>query len=59
VFGAGPLYGEVGMLVHECDVRVGLNATRLFDVVGHYGREDVLAPSGPPGSAAAEPPPPE
>lgn len=56
---AGPLYGEEGMLVHDCDLREGLNAKRLFDVVGHYGREDVLAPSGPPGSAAAEPSPPE
>jgi nitrilase len=42
---AGPLYGEEGMVVADCDLRVGLHAKRLFDVVGHYGREDVLAPA--------------
>ena len=41
---AGPLYGEEGMLVHDCDLRDGLHAKRWFDAVGHYGREDVLAP---------------
>ncbi len=40
---AGPLYGEEGMLVHDCDLRAGLHAKRWFDAVGHYGREDVLA----------------
>lgn len=39
---AGPLYGEEGMLVHDCDLRVGLHAKRLFDAVGHYSRDDVL-----------------
>jgi nitrilase len=39
---AGPLYGEEGMVVADCDLRVGLHAKRWFDVVGHYGREDVL-----------------
>jgi len=39
---AGPLYGEEGMVVAECDLRVSLHAKRWFDVVGHYSREDVL-----------------
>jgi nitrilase len=39
---AGPLYGEEGMLVADCDLRVSLHAKRWFDVVGHYSREDVL-----------------
>ncbi len=41
---AGPLYGEAGMLVHDCDLRDGLHAKRWFDVAGHYSREDVLRP---------------
>lgn len=39
---AGPLRGEQGIVVADCDLRVGLRAKRFFDVVGHYGREDVL-----------------
>jgi nitrilase len=39
---AGPLYGQEGMLVADCDLRAGLHAKRFFDAVGHYGREDVL-----------------
>ena len=39
---AGPLYGEEGMLVHDCDLREGLHAKRVFDAVGHYSRDDVL-----------------
>jgi nitrilase len=39
---AGPLYGEEGMLLADCDLRIGLHAKRWFDAVGHYGREDVL-----------------
>ncbi len=39
---AGPLYGEEGVVVADCDLRAGLHAKRWFDVVGHYGREDVL-----------------
>jgi predicted amidohydrolase len=50
---AGPLYGEEGMLVHDCDLRDGLHAKRWFDAVGHYGREDVLAPAGPAPPAVA------
>jgi nitrilase len=42
---AGPLYGEEGMVLHDCDLRAGLHAKRWFDAVGHYSREDVLAPA--------------
>jgi nitrilase len=42
---AGPLYGEEGMVVADCDLKVGLHAKRVFDAVGHYGREDVLLPT--------------
>ena len=31
---AGPLYGEEGMVVHDCDLRDGLHAKRWFDAVG-------------------------
>jgi nitrilase len=41
---AGPLYGEEGMLIADCDLRTGLHAKRWFDVVGHYSRAEVLAP---------------
>ena len=47
----GPLYGEEGMLLHDCDLRRGLHAKRVFDAVGHYSRDDVLgalAPAAPP-----------
>ena len=40
---AGPLYGEEGIVVADCDLRVGLHAKRWFDAAGHYSREDVLA----------------
>ena len=39
---AGPLYGQEGMVVADCDLRVSLRAKRWFDAIGHYGREDVL-----------------
>ena len=39
---AGPLYGEEGMVIAECDLRAGLRAKRWFDAVGHYSRADVL-----------------
>jgi nitrilase len=49
---AGPLYGEEGVVVADCDLRRGLHAKRWFDAVGHYGRDDVLgrewASAGPP-----------
>jgi len=41
---AGPLYGQEGILVADCDLRRGLHAKRWFDAVGHYSRADVLAP---------------
>jgi predicted amidohydrolase len=57
----GPLYDEEGMVVADCDLRVGLRAKRWFDGVGHYSRPDLFPPAlgGPepaesPG-AAAEP----
>ena len=54
---AGPLYGEEGMLVHDCDLRDGLHAKRWFDAVGHYSREEVLATGGPAAAAATTPGP--
>ena len=41
---AGPLYGEEGMVVADCDLARGLHAKRIFDSVGHYSRADVLEP---------------
>jgi nitrilase len=41
---AGPLYGEEGIVIADCDLRVGLHAKRWFDAAGHYSREDVLEP---------------
>ncbi len=41
---AGPLYGEEGILIADCDLRRGLHAKRSFDAVGHYGRAEVLEP---------------
>ena len=35
------------MLVHDCDLRQGLHAKRVFDAVGHYSRDDVLGPPVP------------
>jgi nitrilase len=39
---AGPLYGQEGMVVADCDLGTCLRAKRWFDSVGHYSREDVL-----------------
>lgn len=39
---AGPLYHEEGIVIADCDLRVGLRAKRWFDVAGHYSREDIL-----------------
>jgi nitrilase len=44
---AGPLYGEEGTLLFDCDLRTGLHAKRWFDAVGHYSREEVLAVDAP------------
>ena len=40
----GPLYDKEGMVIADCDLRRGLHAKRWFDSVGHYSREDILAP---------------
>ncbi len=40
---AGPLYDAEGLVTADCDLRAALHAKRYFDVVGHYGRADVLA----------------
>ncbi|MEA2494227.1 MAG: nitrilase [Thermoleophilaceae bacterium] len=47
---AGPLRGEEGMVVADCDLREGLHAKRWFDAVGHYSRADVLGTVDAPGS---------
>lgn len=41
---AGPLRGEEGMVIADCDLGACLRAKRWFDVVGHYSREDALLP---------------
>jgi nitrilase len=41
---AGPLYDAEGIVTADCDLRDALHAKRAFDVVGHYGRADVLTP---------------
>ncbi|MEY2470222.1 MAG: nitrilase [Actinomycetota bacterium] len=38
----GPLYDTEGMVVADCDLRETLHAKRVFDVVGHYHRTDIL-----------------
>jgi nitrilase len=43
----GPLYGEEGIVLADCDLRRGLHAKRWFDSVGHYSREDVLGHEAP------------
>jgi len=59
---AGPLRGEEGIVVADCDLRAGLHAKRWFDAVGHYSRAEVLAGPGPAAPSApapgAEPPDP-
>jgi nitrilase len=50
---AGPLYGEEGIVIADCDLRAGLHAKRWFDAVGHYSRADVLAGRAFDGSADA------
>jgi predicted amidohydrolase len=41
----GPLYDREGIVVADCDLRLGLHAKRWFDAVGHYSREDALLPA--------------
>ena len=44
---AGPLYDAEGIVIADCDLREALRAKRYFDVVGHYGRRELLAPAPP------------
>ena len=52
---AGPLYGEEGLVIADCDLRRGLHAKRWFDAVGHYSREDVLTGRGAPRAGSTGP----
>jgi nitrilase len=54
---AGPLYGEEGIVIADCDLRRGLHAKRSFDAVGHYSRGEVLGRVLSPGSESASPAP--
>ena len=40
---AGPLYDAEGVVTADCDLRDALHAKRYFDVIGHYGRAEVLS----------------
>jgi nitrilase len=53
---AGPLHGEEGVVIADCDLREGLKAKRWFDAVGHYAREDVLGGGIERPPAQADPP---
>jgi nitrilase len=50
---AGPVYGQEAIVTADCDLRRGLHAKRWFDAVGHYSREEILAPE--PASAVGRP----
>lgn len=52
---AGPLYDQDGIVVTDVDLDRSLTAKRIFDVVGHYSREDVLYPPAPTNHASAGP----
>jgi nitrilase len=52
---AGPLYGEEGIVVADVELGRTLSAKRWFDVVGHYGREDVLYRPAPESEAPEAP----
>lgn len=52
---AGPLYDQEGIVVTDVDLDRSLTAKRIFDVVGHYSREDVLYPPAPTNHASAGP----
>jgi nitrilase len=54
---AGPLYDEEGLLIADCDLRVGLHAKRWFDAVGHYSRSDLFDRRGTEPSEVSIPPP--
>ncbi len=44
---AGAPHDAQGIVIGDCGLRSALRARRYFDVVGHHGRADVLAPSLP------------
>ena len=52
---AGPLRDQEGIIVADCDLRVGLHAKRSFDAAGHYSRTDVLAGMVRPAPAPSSP----
>ena len=59
---AGPLRDAEGMVMADCDLRVGLRAKRLFDAAGHYSRSETLlarigaeTPNGPAETPSALP----
>jgi nitrilase len=54
---AGPLYDEEGIVVADCDLRLGLHAKRWYDSVGHYSREEVLSAAAARATASAPPAP--
>ena len=41
---AGPLHDAEGILVADCDLAIGARQKRMYDVAGHYGREEILVP---------------
>ena len=41
-------------MIADCDLRASLHRKRLFDAVGHYGREDALAAPVPVAEPAGE-----
>ena len=42
--GPGEMRNAEGMVIADCDLARQMKAKRWFDVAGHYGRTDVLAP---------------
>ncbi|WP_181038608.1 carbon-nitrogen hydrolase family protein [Arthrobacter sp. ZGTC131] len=52
---AGPLYDQEGIVVADVDLGRSMTAKRIFDVVGHYSREDVLYPPAPTNHASDGP----
>ncbi|MDQ0820715.1 putative amidohydrolase [Arthrobacter sp. V4I6] len=54
---AGPLYDQEGLVVADVDLDHALAAKRIFDVVGHYSREDVLYPPAPTSHSSEGPAP--